>query len=91
MSEPIKIKLSAPIKAHDDDINELVIRSPKGKDFKKITGNSVDRPFELILDFAAHLAGIPPSSMNDLESQDVAAIVEVVGPFLDAFRPTGKT
>lgn len=91
-SEIVKVvKLTEPVQAHGEPITELKIRKPRGKDFKKLPGKSFEAPFQLILDFAAHLADVPPSTLDELCAEDTAAVSEVVGPFLDKFQGIGKT
>ena len=82
MSDCIEIKLSSPVQAHGEEIKKLSLRKPKGKDFKKLTGASMDAPFAMMLDFAAILADVPPSTMDDLDADDVSRVCEAVGPLL---------
>lgn len=78
----ITIQLTEPIMAHDHEVGALEIRTPRGKDFKQIEGRSMENPFRLILDFAAILADVPPSSLDGLSAKDVQEVVKVIGPFL---------
>lgn len=83
------ITLKEPIQAHGETISTLEIRAPKGKDFKKIPGASMDAPFKMILDFAAILADVPPSALDELSVEDVEEVCRVVGPFLGKSPATG--
>ena len=85
------LQLSEPIEANGEKIESLSIRRPKGKDFKRIEGRSMDNPFRLILDFAAILSDIPPSAMDSLSAEDVQEVSNIVGPFLGKSQPTGET
>lgn len=87
MEDPIVIKLKTPIQANGEEVTELRLRKPKGKDFRVI--KDVEHPFDMILDFAASLAGVPPSTMDALEAEDVKEVTEAVGGFLAKFPVTG--
>jgi hypothetical protein len=86
---PTSITLKEPIQAHGETITTLEIRNPKGKDFKKISGAAMEAPFKMILDFAAILADVPPSALDELGVEDVEAVCAVVGPFLGKSPATG--
>jgi len=76
------LELKEVVEAYGESISKLTFRSPKGKDFKKISGASLDLPFAAILDFAATLADVPPSTMDELCAEDVNAVAELIGPYL---------
>ncbi len=78
----MKLKLKSPIQAHGEQVNHLTFRTPKGRDFKTISGQSLEQPFQAILDFAATLADVPPSAMDELIAEDVNAVTELIGPYL---------
>ena len=74
------IYLVEPINIGGNEITELKIRKPKGKDFKRL-------PIEIktmgdIMDWAARLADEPPSTFDELSGEDVMQIMEVVSDFL---------
>lgn len=77
-----RLTLTEPVTAHGEEIIELAFRKPKGKDFKRISGESMENPFEMMLDFAARLADVPPSTMDELEAEDVTEVIVFVGPFM---------
>lgn len=81
--------LNEPIEAHGVEVTELSIREPKGRDFKKLGEASMATPFRMILDFAAVLADVPPSAIDELCTADVQQVMEVVGPFLGESPGTG--
>lgn len=83
-----EIKLSHPIKVNGEETSVLNIRRPKARDFREI-GN-MDKPFDAMLDFAASLADVPPSSIDQLDVDDVPKVIEVVSGFLGKFPETGK-
>ena len=90
MSDVIEVELDAPVVAHGEEITKLQIRLPKGKEFKKLSGASMEEPFGMMLDFAAILADVPPSTMDELSSLDVGRVCEVVGPLLPGFQGIGQ-
>ncbi len=77
------------IKAHGEPITELKLRRPKGKDYRKL--KNPHEPVSMLLDFAAHLASVPPSTIDDLDSDDVAKVIDAVSGFLGTFPVTGMT
>lgn len=85
----IEVTLTEPIEAHGETVEVLKIRKPKGKDFKKISQRSMENPYAMMLDFGATLAGVPPSSFDEMCADDVAKVFEAVGPFLAGSQLTG--
>ena len=83
-----EITLTYPIKVGDEALTILRIRRPKAKDFREI-GN-MDKPFDAMLDFAASLADIAPSAIDQLDVDDVPKVIEVVSGFLGKFPEIGK-
>ena len=82
MSGPIEVPLSAPVKAHGEQLTKLSLRPPTGKDLR-ICGN----PFRMraeegnataspVFDSAAsakmlsELAGVPLSTIDQLPARD---------------------
>lgn len=87
--EKIKIQLKHPIQANGQEVSVLELRRPKAKDFREI--GSFDKPFSALLDFAAVLAEVPPSAIDELDVDDVPTVIEVVSGFLGKFPGTGTT
>lgn len=83
-----ELTLTESVTAHGEEIAVLRLRKPKGKDFKRISGASMENPFQMLLDFAAMLAEVPPSTMDELHHKDVERVIEVVGPFVPGFQQT---
>jgi len=86
-----KIPLTEPVEAHGETLFFLLMRKPKGRHFKKISMDSTEAPFQMMLDFAAMLADVPPSTMDELAAEDVDAVVAFVGPFMPGYRQISKT
>ena len=87
MSGDKVVYLVEPINHGGEEITELKIRKPRGKDFKKL-------PIDIklcgdILDWAARLAEVPPSVFDLLSAEDVMQVMEVVGDFLPNALATG--
>lgn len=90
-----KIKLSKPISAHDEQINELTLREPTGDDVIEVgypylilmkdgesTGIEI-RP-KAIYSYISKLGGIPLSSAKLISLADVATLQGVIMGFFGA-------
>lgn len=88
----MKTPLSSPIEAHGEKINSLELRAPKAGDFRgiKVTLGEGGLTFntDAALDLAAKLAGVPPSSIDQLCFVDMIAVAGSVAPFLDGLENT---
>lgn len=90
--EETVFKLSAPIRAHNEDLVELRLRKPTGKDVMELgfpylimPGDS-DKPGVQIQPkvagkYVVRLAGIPMSSVEQLAPTDIRRLWEVVMGF----------
>lgn len=91
----MKVKLSRPIQAHGEEVQELTFRELRAGDLRgvrmSIGPDGLSLEMGAILDVAARLAGVPPSSLDQLPLPDLVAIAEQVGPLLDRLLPTGTT
>ena len=85
----VELELEEPYPFGTDTIERLTIRRPKGRDYKKMPAGLEDNP-GLLLDWAAHLSGHPPSVFDDMDCVDVNRVLEVVGGFFDTGQPTGE-
>ncbi|WP_323115430.1 phage tail assembly protein [Pseudomonas guariconensis] len=93
------IKLSAPIKAHDEEITELSLRRPTVQEVRAIKSlpYKIDQNDEISLDmdtcakYIAVCAGIPASSVNQLDLADLhSASWAVARFFMSAASPKSK-
>lgn len=98
MSEPIK--LSGPIEAHGEQVSELTVRRPTVQEVRAIKAlpYKIGKDEEVTLDtevaakYIAVCAGIPPSSVNQLELTDFNELCwEVAGFFMKSVSPQPKT
>jgi len=86
-----QVQLTTPIKAHGETILTLELRDPKASDLKKIDQASCAKPFQFLLDFAAILSDVPPSSFDDLSLEDTHKVCGVVAPMMGKFQEIGQT
>lgn len=84
----MEIMLTEPVKYGDETITKLVLRKPRGRDFREL--KSMDSPFGSMLDMAASLAEVSPKVMDELCAEDTLKVVEAVGGFFPASLQTGK-
>jgi hypothetical protein len=75
----ILIKLSSPLRIGEEEITELKLRRPKGRDYRAIKSAT---PMAMCLELGAAMAEQPPSVIDLLDGDDVKKLVEAVGPFL---------
>ena len=81
MTTSKKIKLQYPVKHGSEEITELEVQRPKGKDLKKLKkGETMAESLELL----SSLCNVPPSVMDDLDLVDINQISEVVESFLES-------
>lgn len=86
------IKLEKPIKAHDEEIDALVLRKPTGKDVRELglpyrigSDESVNMNADIVAKYVSRLAAIPMSSVDMMTPVDMnAACWAVAGFFMDS-------
>jgi|SRR5450830_1019362 len=87
MTDPIK--LSAPIDAHGEQLTELTLRRPTVQEVRAIKSlpYKIDKNEDVSLDldvsakYIAVCAGIPPSSVNQLDLSDLNSLSWAVAGF----------
>lgn len=94
------IKLSVPIRAHDQELTELTLRRPAIHEVKAIkslpyhfggTGEIVPDT-DIAVRYVALCAGIPPSSVEQIDLFDLNTIIwKVVSFFISPASETSKT
>ncbi|MCC5807235.1 MAG: phage tail assembly protein [Opitutales bacterium] len=87
MSEPITVKLSAPVTVKGTEIREVVLRRPKTRDLRKMMrgkGDEAERQFRMICD----LAEMDPDTLDEFYASDYLALCAAIEPFLSP--PTGS-
>ena len=92
MSDPIKLKLSKPIMAHGEQVDELEFRAPLTKDIIEIGlptliipdsegGGGIEIRQPIVAKYISRLAAIPKGSVESLEISDFANASGVVMGF----------
>ncbi len=95
MSDTIVYELKHPVELRGKDgallekITSLSLKRPKGKHLKAT--DRVQGEAAKTLALIAAVAEIPPSTADELDGEDVAALGEMVEGFLGARRATGAT
>lgn len=84
MSEPVKIELTFPIKAHGEEVRELTIRRPTVADLKAT--DHLAGEFTKSAKMVERLAALPPSGVDQIDGADFKRITEVVDGFLGMLR-----
>lgn len=79
--EPITIKLSEPIEANGETINEITLTPPRARHFRSMP---VKQTLDMgdLLDLASRLSGIPPSSIDQMSAADALKVVGEIANFL---------
>ncbi|SET27236.1 Phage tail assembly chaperone protein, E, or 41 or 14 [Pseudomonas sp. NFR09] len=98
MSEPMK--LSAPIEAHGEQLTSLTLRRPTVQEVRKIRAlpyvigkdEAVTLEMEVSAKYIAVCAGIPPSSVDQLDLTDLNTLSwEIAGFFMTAASAKSPT
>lgn len=87
----MKIKLTKPIKAHGEEVTELELKEPTGRDVQDIgfpylilmTGDdqALQVQVKTVGKYVSKLAGIPPSSVDQLSAGDLSTLTGAVMSF----------
>ncbi len=78
------IILKHPILVDGEEVTKLVLERPKIKHLKSTDGVSGD--IAKVAALVSEMAGIPPSSVDQIDAEDFAVIAQEFGSF---FSPTG--
>ncbi len=98
MSE--SVKLNAPIEAHGEPLSELTLRRPTVQEVRAIKAlpyrigkdEEVSLDMDVAAKYIAVCAGIPPSSVNQLDLADLNTLSwEVAGFFMSPASATSAT
>lgn len=90
------VKLHAPIDAHGESVSELTLRRPTVQEVRAIKAlpYKIDKNEEVSLDmdvaakYIAVCAGIPPSSVNQLDLADLNSLSWAVAGFFMSAAPS---
>ena len=81
------LKLQNPLTLGSSRIDELKIRPPKARDFKGVPlGKDGVLDLGLFIPLASKLTNEPPSTIEELSSQDYLALVEMLSHFLSVSK-----
>lgn len=83
-----KVVLKFPVSHGTEEVKELELRRPKGKDLRKLPAEPSTSD---VLNLGASLAGVTPSVVDEMDAEDVMALVEVVKGFLSPSASGEKT
>jgi len=86
---PVTITLRKPITFGSRTIDQITIRPLKGKDMRRYNDAQGDVGKSLL--FASILSGEMPGMIDELEGEDLGAVMDAVNAFFLAIQPTGKT
>ena len=78
-----KIKLENPIKIDGVEVNEISLRSPKGRDLIVSSKKNIDEA-EKEVNLIANLGEISPETVQELDLRDYIKIQEWLRDFLSA-------
>lgn len=73
------IDLTAPVKVEGEEVTKLTLRRPTGRDYRRMEALY---PSAMVLEMAGFLANVPPSTIDELDGDDVKQIMGFVAPFL---------
>jgi len=86
-NDPKIYKLKHPFTLDDKEITRIEFIRPKGKHIKGI--NLTSPTMDDMLKLAAKISGQLPRVYDEMDLEDVMAIMEIVGDFLGAGQVTG--
>lgn len=89
MSEPVVIKLRKPVTFGSKVIDTITLRPLKGKDMRRLKES--DGNVGNALNFASILSGELPEVIDEIEGEDLGAVMSAVNDFFLAIRGTGGT
>ena len=99
MSQTIVHELSAPVQAHGEELRQLELRRPTVKEARQIKAlpykidrdESVSVDLDVAAKYIAVCAGIPPSSVEQMQLSDLNTLAwAVTGFFLSQVSPEAK-
>lgn len=89
--DKLEFNLSKPIRAFKDEISVLKLRRPTGMDVVAVGNPVIYTPFcdpprvehdyPKVIAMAARLSGVPSSSLQKLEPQDLVELAWAISPF----------
>ena len=80
MTQPVTVKLNAPIADGAQIYDTLTFRPARAKD--AIAAEKYENPFEKTISLLASMSGVPFAAFQEIEMNDINAIVEKVATLL---------
>lgn len=78
----MKLKLSTPINAHGETVTELELRDPTARDLRELPFSGL-KTFGDMYPIISSVAGVPPSSVDQLSAADIVEAINFIAPFFD--------
>ena len=92
MEETKTIKLTKPIQAHGETIDEMVVKRPTGKDLFDLDAMDTTKPsFKDMVRVVQVCQKIPLSSVKEMDGGDVMAVAKVLYDFLGSSQEPGES
>jgi|SRR5215475_1751041 len=79
--QPITVELDYPIQAHGQTVSRLTFRPPRVKELREVDALGKMLNTECMAGLIVHLAGIPPSSVDQIDPGDFFHIANELAPF----------
>lgn len=80
------IELKNPEGAVIETIKEITIQRPKGKHFRAM---KAEGKVAMSMELLGACAGLPPSTVDLIDAEDLVPLMEIVGGFFDIAALTG--
>jgi hypothetical protein len=84
----ITVELDYPIQAHGETVKQLTFRPPKTRELREVDALGKGLNTECIAGLIVRLAGIPMSSVDQLDPIDFFSIANALAPFFRKPDPT---
>lgn len=84
----VTVKLKEPVQFGSQVVDELVLRRPKAKDFRRLP---MEPTLGDILDLAGALSGQPKPVIDELGVEDLMEVSRIVGDFMPGGLASGGT
>lgn len=79
--QPLTIELDYPIQAHGETVTRLTFRPAKVRELKEVDALGNHLNTDVIAGLIVRLAGIPPSSVDQIDAADFFHIANELAPF----------
>lgn len=87
MAKSIIYKLKTPVTIGEEKIERVELQPPKGKHIKHVDPNNLT--IGVVMGVAAKISGLRPAFFDEMETEDLMPITEIVGNFLGGGQEIG--